>query len=222
VQLGPRIWHGAGNAASTRPAPRENPNRPVNALISLRAATCDVSHRRRQREPSTLLRARAIVYGMCRWTILLAATEPVQHLLLAHASSYSLGRLPRAGWTHPSRRLRQSWGRLDDFVGGTAQVLPRFASPICTHRSDQAVDVLQSVEEECGQPSDRQREPRLLFRVDRRRGACCAGEGNRVARTHRAPRPAARSRRAGTSSTQTPRSATNSDRGYRGSTCAGA
>ncbi|KMO83776.1 anthranilate synthase component I family protein [Mycolicibacterium chlorophenolicum] len=44
-------------------------------------------------------------------------------------------------------RRRQSWGRLDDFVSGTAQVFPHLDNPVYTHRSDEVVDVLQYVED---------------------------------------------------------------------------
>jgi para-aminobenzoate synthetase/4-amino-4-deoxychorismate lyase len=42
---------------------------------------------------------------------------------------------------------RQSWGRLDDFVSGEAQVFPSFDNHLFTHRSDEVADVLQSVED---------------------------------------------------------------------------
>jgi len=53
------------------------------------------------------------------------------------------GLLRRLGDPH----RRQSWGRLDDLVSGTAYVFPRFESHTFTHRIDEVADVLQSVED---------------------------------------------------------------------------
>src|SRR5258708_10814537 len=40
----------------------------------------------------------------------------------------------------------QSWGRLDDLVGGAAYVFPSFDNVVFSHRQDEVADVLQHVE----------------------------------------------------------------------------
>src|SRR5258705_12113082 len=40
----------------------------------------------------------------------------------------------------------QSWGRLDDFVGGAADVSPSFDNAVFSHRQDEVADVLRHVE----------------------------------------------------------------------------
>src|SRR5258705_1256334 len=40
----------------------------------------------------------------------------------------------------------QSWGRLDDFVGGAADVFPSFDNVVFSHRQDEVADVLRHVE----------------------------------------------------------------------------
>src|SRR5258705_9470893 len=40
----------------------------------------------------------------------------------------------------------QSWGRLDDFVGGAAEVFPSFDDVVFSHRQDEVADVLRHVE----------------------------------------------------------------------------
>jgi para-aminobenzoate synthetase / 4-amino-4-deoxychorismate lyase len=68
-------------------------------------------------------------------------TASADHVAQRHAEG------TRRGRQAPPRRSGHCWGRLDDLVSGAAQIFPRFQEHILTHRSDEVVDVLQSVED---------------------------------------------------------------------------
>jgi para-aminobenzoate synthetase/4-amino-4-deoxychorismate lyase len=68
-------------------------------------------------------------------------TASTPHVAQRHVEGMDHGRQAAiAGFRH-------SWGRLDDLVGGTAHVFPRFRSHLFTHRIDEVADVLQCVED---------------------------------------------------------------------------